>query len=163
MLGFRAEHAGPSMLFLTFRTGHSHCAVEAKGIVEVLPLLQIDALPGSAPGIVGVMNYRGSLLPVIDLSQLVTGKAAARLHSSRILITPVSSGDYAGQHVGVLVDGATQTLRLAPERFVRSHAADATWAAREDFEGASRLIQRIDLQTLIPTLLEQARAQRRTG
>jgi chemotaxis-related protein WspB len=151
------------MLFLVFRTGHSHCAVEAREIVEVLPLLQIDALPGAPAGTTGVINYRGCLLPVVDFSELATGKASARLHSSRILISRMPSGDFAGQLLGIIVEGATQTLRLDRERFVRSQVAEATWAAREDIDGASRLIQRIDLQTLVPTLLEQARTQRRTA
>jgi chemotaxis-related protein WspB len=151
------------MLFLVFRTGHSHCAVEAKQIVEVLPFLQIDALPGGPAGTAGVINYRGSLLPVIDLAELTTRKPAAPLHSSRILITRLKSGDFASQFVGVLVEGATQMLRLDPERFAQSRVAEATWASHEDIEGTSRLIQRIDLETLLPSLLDQARVQPRSA
>ena len=149
------------MLFLIFRTARAYCAVEAKGIVEVLPLLQIDALPAGPAGVAGVINYRGALLPVVDLSELATGVACSRLHSSRILVTRLKTGVFAGQPVGVVVEGATQTLRIDPERFALAPGPDAMWAAREDIDGTSRLIQRIDLQTLVPTLLDQARATRR--
>lgn len=142
------------MLYLAFRIGQSLCAVDARQIVEILPPLQMGTLPDSA-GMAGAVNYRGTLLPVVDLACLATGQAT-QLRSSRILVVQTPQG--VDKRLGVLVEGATRTVRLAAERFANGAAADATWVAADELEDAGRVIQRVDLDSWLPALIKRASA-----
>ena len=52
---------------LVFAIGGHRCALPHGGVERVLPAAELTRLPG-APGVVaGILNYRGRLLPVVDL------------------------------------------------------------------------------------------------
>jgi chemotaxis-related protein WspB len=108
------------MLFLVFQLGKERYALEANRVVEVLPLLEIRALPQSPSGIAGVFMYRGRPVPAIDLSALTLGYPAAERLSTRILV--VNYPDSTGQvHLlGLIAENATDVLRRETEAFLSS-------------------------------------------
>ena len=58
------------MLFLLFQIGKDRYALEASRVVEVVPLLALKELPQAPKGVAGLFNYRGALVPAVDLSEL---------------------------------------------------------------------------------------------
>jgi chemotaxis signal transduction protein len=74
------------MLMLLFRVGAGHWAIAASEIVSVAPLLDLQPISPAHPVVSGWLNYRGELLPAVDVSALITGQAVPQLLSSRILI-----------------------------------------------------------------------------
>ena len=59
------------MLLLTFRAGESLYAVDARQVVEVLPRVGLRAIPHSPEYLVGLLSYRGQVVPVVDFNTLI--------------------------------------------------------------------------------------------
>jgi len=64
------------MLFLQFQLGHDRYALDVSQVVEVLPLINVKRIPNAPAGVAGVINYRGSPVPLVDLSMLMMGQPA---------------------------------------------------------------------------------------
>ncbi|GAU80542.1 chemotaxis protein CheW [Bosea sp. BIWAKO-01] len=106
------------MLFLMFRLGQDRYLLDAGQVEVVLPLLTVKALPAAPVGVVGAINYRGAPVPLIDLSLLALGRAAAPLLSTRIILVryPVGAGEHA--LLGLVAERAIETVERDPADFV---------------------------------------------
>src|ERR1700735_4622178 len=58
---------------LIFRLARERYAVALKDLAEVAPFKGCTRVPGAPPQILGVINLRGELRPVIDLSRALSG------------------------------------------------------------------------------------------
>jgi len=106
------------MLFLLFHIGKDRYALEARNVVEVVPLLEPRKIPHSPPGLAGLVNYRGQAVPAVDLSFLALGTPAVEKLSTRIII--LRCVDETGQPklVGLIAEQTTEVFRGNPEEFV---------------------------------------------
>ncbi len=52
--------------YLTFHLGEDYFAVNVKNVLEVLEQQRITFVPKAPPHILGIINFRGQILPVID-------------------------------------------------------------------------------------------------
>ncbi len=77
------------MLMLLFRIGDERWALAASEVRAVIPL--VDLQPHSQPMVAGLLNYHGEILPAVDVSALITGKAAPQLLSTRAVIVESNS------------------------------------------------------------------------
>jgi chemotaxis signal transduction protein len=96
--------------FLLVRAGNMSCAVPATDVVKVVRRLRCFAVPGSRPHLVGLAQYGGDPLPVLDLHVLVkSGGSNARHHSTVIL----GRGRKRGRSVlGLAVDEVLRVVHL---------------------------------------------------
>lgn len=106
------------MLFLLFQIGPDRYALEASRVVEVIPLLGLKKIPQAPRGVAGMFNYRGEIVPALDLSEMTTGQPAAERLSTRILIVRSSVEGRGARLLGLIAERATGTLRKEPEEFV---------------------------------------------
>ncbi len=142
------------MLFLLFHLGDACYALETALVREVLPLLQIRAMPRAPAAVAGVIEHRGVTLPVIDLSELALGRPAARRSSTRIVLVRHTDGHGTERLVGLVAERVTRTLQCDSELFQRSGLS----RAGAPYLGGlatlpSGLVQRIELgELLTPTL-----------
>jgi chemotaxis-related protein WspB len=115
------------MLFLLFQLGKERYALQASGVVEVVPLLELKPLPQAPRGVAGIFNYRGRPVPAVDLCALTLGQPATERFSTRIII--VNYPDHRGTShlLGLIAEHATEMLRKDVDEFldsgVRLHAA----------------------------------------
>lgn len=58
-----------STQLLSFEVGNSRFALPAGGVREVARAVAIAALPKAPPVVEGVINFRGTLVPVLDIRQ----------------------------------------------------------------------------------------------
>ena len=141
------------MLFLLFQIGSDPYALSAQEVIEVLPLMALRHLPHAPRGVVGLLNYRGEPVPVLDLSLLALDQPAAHRVSTRILIIrwklPESGATPAPGLLGLLVEHATETISKDPADFrsTRLISPDAPYLGpvAPDAHG---FIQRIELGQL---------------
>jgi chemotaxis-related protein WspB len=106
------------MLFVVFQVGKERYALEASRVVEVVPLLEMKRLPQAPKGVAGIFNYRGRLVPAVDLSELIVGRACAERLSTRIIIVNYADRSGASHLVGLIAEQATETLHKKPADFV---------------------------------------------
>jgi chemotaxis-related protein WspB len=102
----------PEALAVLFQVAGERYAVPAAEVVEVVPHVPLRAVPGTHPGVVGLLLHREALLPVVDLSLLWTGRPAARRMSTRILVCRLPGS--AGRRVGVVAERATRVIAVDP-------------------------------------------------
>jgi chemotaxis-related protein WspB len=78
------------MLALTFQVGELPLAVPAAAVVEVLSRRELRPLALAPPGVVGLLPFRGQLVPVVDLCRLVLARECLPLLSSRLVVLAVA-------------------------------------------------------------------------
>jgi chemotaxis signal transduction protein len=82
------------MLHLLLHAGPERLAVPAAAVAEVLPAVELHALPGGPEWVAGVFRRRGAVVPVVDVYRLVTGRPCpATLHARIALVEhPTAAG-----------------------------------------------------------------------
>lgn len=65
----RATAAGAMLEVLEFRLASERYAVESRLVQEVHPLRDLTPLPCTPPFVLGIVNVRGRILPVLDLKK----------------------------------------------------------------------------------------------
>jgi chemotaxis-related protein WspB len=140
------------MLFLIFELGHDRYALPAAQIAEVLPVVRIKRVPHAPAGVIGVFDYRGAPVPVIDLSELTIGRPAAPRLSTRLIVVSYPSRQEGETHLlGLIAERATDTMRCDPKDFVASGITTgrAPYLGRVT-TGSHGVVQRIDVDSLLP-------------
>jgi chemotaxis-related protein WspB len=155
------------MLFLIFELGADRYALPAASIAEVLPVVRITRVPHAPPGVIGVFNYRGTPVPVIDLTELTLGRPAAPRLSTRLIVVsypdrkdqaqPRSEGEGQSHLLGLIAERATDTIRRDPAEFVASGitTAHAPYLGRVT-TSSHGVVQRIDVETLLPDAVRES-------
>jgi chemotaxis-related protein WspB len=145
------------MLFLLLQIGAEPYAIAARQVVRVLPLVQIRPIPRATAGIVGIFDYGGTPVPALDLSQLVLGRPAQPRMSTRIVLVNYPAPEGGGHLLGLIAENATDTVPLQAEDFVPSGVSSP---AAPYLGGvattARRLVQRIELEHLLPAAVRAA-------
>lgn len=108
------------MLFLLFQLGDARYALDANLVAEVLPCIAVTSIAQAPPGVAGVLNYRGSPVPAIDLSQLLLGRPAQRRMSTRLVLVHVPDRNGGSRLLGLIAEKATGTFRRERGDFVAS-------------------------------------------
>jgi chemotaxis-related protein WspB len=104
------------MLFVVFKLGDEHYALEAARVVEVVPLLDFKPVPLAPEYVAGVFNYRGRPVPALDLCQLTLHRPAAERLSTRIIIVRFLS--HGTEHLlGLVAEQATGVIQRNPADF----------------------------------------------
>lgn len=138
------------MLYLCLQLGRDGYLIEARRVVEVLPLVELKRLPQAPPALAGVFQYRGRPVPLIDLSQLALGVPARRSLSTRILLLR-DAQDGEGRLYGLVVEKATRTVQLDPAAFADpgTGAAAAPYLGPVVADGSGGLLQRLEPERLL--------------
>ncbi|MBU5635563.1 chemotaxis protein CheW [Geomonas sp. Red69] len=95
-------------------------AVDIMRIREIIRVPKLAPLPRALPFVEGVINLRGSVIPVVDLRKRFGLPAAENTESARLLILSIS-----GQPLALMVDEVTEMITIplrelkAPPRGVR--------------------------------------------
>ena len=54
--------------YLIFTLGQQQYSLDSTYLEEMLPLPEITPLPAAAPDILGILNLRGEMVPILDLN-----------------------------------------------------------------------------------------------
>jgi len=139
-------------LFLLFRIGPDHYALDASEIEEVLPLTRLKQLPEAPPWVSGLLARRGEVVPVIDVNALATGiPAASRTSTRTVLVRYRRHADAPARLLGLRLEYATETLRCEPAEFADSglDAAPARYLGPVR-NGPQGLVQWVRIGALLP-------------
>lgn len=81
------------MLLLTFRAAECLYAVDVSRVVEVVPRIDLRRLPHAPGFLAGVFDYRGLVVPVVDLGVLLGAETCANRLSTRIILVDSRPAD----------------------------------------------------------------------
>lgn len=105
------------MLFLLFQLGKDRYALDVARVVEVIPLVQLKAVPQAPRGVAGLCNYRGKAVPVIDLSALALDRPARSRLSTRLILVRHPGAGGSDELLGLLAEQVTDTIRRETAEF----------------------------------------------
>lgn len=97
--------------YLTFQLGDELFAFDVLRTNEVLEVSQVTRIPGASDAMIGVINLRGSVVPVVDLRKRLNMPEMERTIDTSIIIIDTEYGDEK-VILGVLVDAARQVIML---------------------------------------------------
>ena len=100
--------------YLTFVLGGETYAIGILRIKEIIEYGQITAVPMMPAFIRGVINLRGHVVPVVDLSVRFGRAATAVGRRTCIVILEIEAGEEQRQDIGVLVDAVNEVLEIPP-------------------------------------------------
>lgn len=98
---------GNSIEALTFALGNETYALEARYLQAIFRLRQLSPIPGGTPPIFGVTAWRGDLLTILDLRQVLGVSARGLNDLSHVLVLGEAQGVF-----GVLADSVAELVTL---------------------------------------------------
>lgn len=76
---------GVTSLVLT-RMGGRPVAVSCEYVVELIPRVEVDRVPDSPHNVIGVINLRGRVVPILDLRSKLSSKTPLPPHQHFVII-----------------------------------------------------------------------------
>src|ERR1700757_3264506 len=99
--------------YLTFMIGSEEYAVSLLKVKEIIEYDTVTQVPKTPEWIRGVINLRGSVVPVIDLAVKLRQPPSVAGKLTCIVITEVQTGDDAAV-MGIMADSVRQVIDLTP-------------------------------------------------
>jgi chemotaxis-related protein WspB len=124
------------MLFLLIQTGDQTYAIDIHDVIEVLPVVNWRKLPHSAEGILGIINYHGKPVPVVDLTEVIEGRTSRQTMSTRIVVVNYADSE-ASRPLALLTERILETMRIEDLRNVATTEKG--------------IIQRINIAEMLPS------------
>jgi purine-binding chemotaxis protein CheW len=111
----RTDSSDSSRQFVTFHLGAELFGVEVTRAREILSLVPVTKVPQTPDYLLGVINLRGQVVPVVDLRVKLGLPAMAMTQESCILVMEVQV-DGAVMIVGGLADAVREVLELRDDQ-----------------------------------------------
>ena len=108
------------MMALLFCVGGDNYGINVRDIAEVLPRVSLKHFPHGPEHVAGLLNYHGRVVPVIDLTLLLSAHAACDRVNSRIVLVDYHRPGGAHHLLGLLVDKVTETMKIPDHALTRS-------------------------------------------
>ena len=102
------------MLLLQFHAGGERYGLDIKQVIEVAPLICLRKVPHAAQEVAGTFNYRGTLVPVLDVTALLTGNPSCLLMSTRIILVDYPGDDGRSHILGLMAESVTEMVSCRP-------------------------------------------------
>jgi|GEM_PF-72986 len=150
VLAWEKPHLNLQMLMLLFHVGDDLYALDSSQVLEIIPRVVLRTIPQAPDSVAGVFNYRGIIVPAIDLCQLIQGKSSCTHLSTRIIIVNYVSQDETVRYLGLMAERVTETLKKpATELANSSIPMNSAPYLGEMIMDEKRMIQRIRLEHLL--------------
>lgn len=117
--------------FLLVNTGHLRCALPTAMVRQVVRSLSLYPVPGSQPHLLGLAQFAGEPLAVLDLHALVTDGVPGSAHRATVILG--RAPESTGRVVGFAVDEAVGVSALQVSKDHREDSSIVTATAM--FEG----------------------------
>ena len=95
---------------VVFKVGTEEFAVDIMLTKEVVLMREITPVPETEAYVEGVMNLRGSLVPVLDFRKRLRAFRTTEHSDHRIIIANLD-----GRTAGLIVDGASEVIRVSED------------------------------------------------
>ncbi len=110
-----ADDQNLSRQYLSFVLNDRRYALDGLCVREIIEYPQLTRVPMAANCIHGVINLRGAVVPVIDLS-LRFNQGPSRIDKRSCIIIVEVADDEGAQVLGIIVDAVSEVLEVAPQQ-----------------------------------------------
>ncbi len=141
---------GERVQVVSFWIGKEEYAVDVLCVREINRLMAITHVPNTAEEVLGVVNLRGTIIPVVDLrSWFRLGETGFR-PQNRIVVIEVD-----GRMLGCVVEQVNEVLRIDPS-IVDPPGSVVSGPEAEFISGVARLDDRLLMMLDVDRVLEEA-------
>lgn len=119
-----------STLYLTLRLENELLALDVSRVREILDLCAITRVPRTPEFMRGVINLRGTVIPVIDLRLRFGMPKAESTIDARIVVMEIKMGEIESV-VGVLTDSVHDVIEIEHDKIDASPETGKQW--RRDY------------------------------
>jgi chemotaxis-related protein WspB len=99
------------MLLLVFYLGEEKYFLKHDNIREISPMVMLKKMPHMPDYFAGFFNYRGQVVPVIDLCQFIQGYPCQMRLSTRIMLIDYARANQQGAILGLMAERLTEAIR----------------------------------------------------
>ncbi len=139
----------PGRQYVLFRAGSEEYGLPISRVSSIIRFETITPVPRAPRGVLGVIDLRGRVIPIVDLGRKLFGTKFEALSRSRIIVTEGSDGP-----VGLAVDGASEVATFLPEDLMAAPTGAVAPDIADAFEAVvhlgTRLIILLDLDRILP-------------
>ncbi|MBD2694824.1 chemotaxis protein CheW [Anabaena catenula] len=108
------------MLMLLLSVGDDLYAVESAAVVEVIPRVSLRKVHHVPEYVAGLFQYRGAIVPVIDLCHLIRGTPSRFCLSTRIIMVNYPRQERTRQYLGLVAERVTETFNQPQTELIDS-------------------------------------------
>lgn len=123
--------------FLVFQSRDGVYGINILETHEILKPVQVTRLPNVEPEVLGVINLRGNIIPVIDVQKKFSDQYSEITDTSRIVVCT-----YATKHLGLLVDRVVEVASISEENI---EGVEVRGLSNQYLKGVGRSADRIFL------------------
>ncbi len=105
------DHTSETNSYLTFRVGGENFAANVIKVLNIVEVTKITKVPQAPEYMLGVINLRGAILPVID-SRIKFGMPVTELTKNSFIIVMQVTLEKKIIDMGVLVDAVNEVLEI---------------------------------------------------
>jgi len=105
--GGEKERSSDFVRVLAFSLGEENYCLRIEEAKEAVNLSPITRVPNTPDFVLGVINLRGEVIPLIDLRYFLSLAPSEKKGTGAVIVT-----DAIGESVGILVDGINGTLKI---------------------------------------------------
>ncbi|MCB1758722.1 MAG: purine-binding chemotaxis protein CheW [Gammaproteobacteria bacterium] len=138
--------------YLSFSLGGEEYGVDILKVQEIREWRGARPLPNAPDFVKGVLDLRGTMVPVFDL-RIRFGLAEASYDPTTVVIVLALEGDGGGQVVGAIVDAVSDVLDIDISSILSAPAMERTIGARY-LQGMVTINQRMVVLLDVDRLLE---------
>ena len=142
------------MLFILFRLGKERYALESAHVIEVIPRLPLRPQPGTPNFVAGLFNFRGEVVPVLDLGTLTLGAPCPEQLSTRIILINHTLKSGVRRVLGLIAEAVTDAVKKEPHEFVAVAAGQAPHLGKIALDDGG-MVQCILPEYLLPPEVER--------
>lgn len=121
-----------------FRLGDEEYAVDILKIKEIKLLMEVTRVPKAPPFVVGVINLRGDIVPIIDLRKRLRLPTPEFTDETRIIIVEIEA-----KLCGVIVDGVSEVIEIEENKVLPPPSIVKGSIDSAYLKGVGRLDERI--------------------
>lgn len=154
----KSEQADETIQIVTFQVGDEEYGLGITSITEVIRPIKITPLPRMPEFVEGVINLRGTIIPVVDLrKRFAPGKPVQHLKTVRIMLVKGAIAREAGDNkelLGLMVDSVQEVLNM-PLKNMEPPPAAATGQNAEFIAGMGKAGERLIIFLNITKILSK--------
>src|SRR6188508_478975 len=98
--------------YLTFALGDEKFAIPVDHVQEVVEFSQVTKVPNAPSYMLGIINLRGRVLPLLDTKLKLGLPATERTQKSRIMVLDIQTEDDKNIQIGAMVDIAREVMEI---------------------------------------------------
>lgn len=111
--GVGGERDAQKDKYMTFKSGSEYFGLKIQYVSEIIPFQTITAIPETADYIKGLINLRGKIIPVIDIS--LRFKQAPFEYNDRTCIIVI---DVQSTVVGLIIENIAEVVEIREENIL---------------------------------------------